>query len=87
MVVRPRVVSYPPIDSFVRIASAFCPELPYGPVVAVFGVEEGDEAIERVAVGSLWVRLARPGAMDGDNVLLACSETRALYHEVERTLR
>lgn len=49
---------YASIDCLVRISRPFCAELPYRPVIWVFGVEEGDEAVERVTVGSLWVCLA-----------------------------
>jgi hypothetical protein len=45
------------IHSFVRISGAFGAEFPYRPVLAVAGVEEGDQAVEGVAVGSLGVGL------------------------------
>lgn len=57
MVVWPRVVTYPPVDRLIRIAGAFCAELPYPPVFAMFGVEEFDNLIERVAVCALGIRL------------------------------
>jgi len=49
---------YASVDCLVRISRPFCAELPYRPVIWMFGVEEGDEAVERVTVGSLWVCLA-----------------------------
>lgn len=60
--IRPGVVPYATVDSLVRVSCPFGAELPYRPVIRVFGVEEGDEAVERVAVGSLGVCLARSRA-------------------------
>ena len=50
--VRPREMPYSVVDLRIRVAGAFCAELPYGPVLAVFFVEELHEGIERVAVGA-----------------------------------
>lgn len=60
----PGIVPYTSIDSLVRVAGAFCPELPDGPIVPMFGVEKGNEAVKRVAVGSLGICLARSGGYD-----------------------
>jgi len=43
MVVGPGVVVYAVVDLRVGVAGTFCTELPYAPVVAVFGIEELDE--------------------------------------------
>jgi len=56
-VVRPGVVSDAVIDGFVGVAGALGAEFPYGPAISVFGVEEGDETVERIAIGSLGVGL------------------------------
>jgi hypothetical protein len=42
----------------VWVARPFGAELPYGPVVAMLGVEEFDERVERVAVSTLWIGAA-----------------------------
>lgn len=63
MVVWPGVVAYSPVDSLVGVSSALGAKLPYCPVVAVFGVEKGYEAIERIAVSALGVCLAWTGAV------------------------
>ena len=55
MVVWPGVVVYSIVDFFVRVAGAFCAKFPYCPLVAVFVVEELDELVGWVAVGTLWV--------------------------------
>lgn len=60
--IRPGVVTDAAIDSLVRVSRPFGAELPYCPVVWVFGVEEGDETVEGVAVGSLRICLARSRA-------------------------
>lgn len=62
MVVGPWVMSYAPIDSLIWVPSALCAEFPYSPVVAMFGVEESDEAVKGIAVGSLRIGLAWTGA-------------------------
>lgn len=56
--IRPGVVPYATVDGLVRVSCPFGAELPYRPVIRVFGVEEGDEAVQWVAVGSLGVCLA-----------------------------
>lgn len=71
MVVRPWVVSYSAIDSFVGVASTLCTELPYGPVVSMLAIEEGYEAVKRVTVGSLGVCLAWSGTVRGGKLSLA----------------
>lgn len=58
MVVRPGIVAYPAIYSLVRVSGPFCPELPDGPIVFMFGVEKGDKAVEGISVGSLGIALA-----------------------------
>lgn len=65
--VGPRVVSYPAVDSLVGVACSLGAEFPNGPVVAMFGIEKGDEAVERVPVGSFGVCLAgtRAGGKTG----------------------
>lgn len=68
---------YATIDSLVRISRPFCAELPYRPVIGMFGVEEGDKAVERVAVGSLWVCLAWPRAGRNRRVVSLCAATCA----------
>lgn len=60
----PGIVPYASIDSLVRVAGAFSPELPDGPIISMFGVEKGNEAVKRVAVGSLGICLARSGAVE-----------------------
>lgn len=59
--VRPRVVSDSIIDRFVRVPGTLRAKLPDGPAITVLVVEEGDQAIERVTVGSLGVGLRRSG--------------------------
>jgi hypothetical protein len=68
MVIGPGIVPYTSIDSLIRVAGAFCPELPDGPIVSMFGVEKGNEAVKGVAVGSLGICLARPGAVERGEV-------------------
>lgn len=60
----PGIVPYPSIDSLVRVSGAFGPELPDGPIISMFGVEKGNEAVEGVSIGSLGVGLARAGAFE-----------------------
>ena len=55
MVVWPGVVVYSTVDFFVWVAGAFCAKFPYCPLVAVFVVEELDELVGWVAVGTLCV--------------------------------
>jgi hypothetical protein len=43
--VGPRIVPDAAIDSLVRVPRALGAELPDGPAIAVFRVEEGDEAV------------------------------------------
>jgi hypothetical protein len=57
VVVRPGVVADAAVDGLVRVARPLGAEFPDGPPVAVAGVEEGHEAVERVAVGTLRVGL------------------------------
>lgn len=53
-----RVVVDAVVDLRVGVAGPFGAELPYGPVIAVLGVEELYEGIERVAVCALRVGAA-----------------------------
>jgi hypothetical protein len=59
-VVGERVVVDTVVDLGVGVARPLGAELPDGPVVAMLGVEEFDERVERVAVGALRVRAAGP---------------------------
>jgi hypothetical protein len=61
--VGPRIVADAAIHGLVRVAGALGAELPDGPAVGVFGVEEGDEAVQGVAVGELGVGLGGAGAV------------------------
>lgn len=54
MVVRPRIMSYPSIHFGVGVACSLGTELPYRPVGAMLVIEEFDEGIGGVSVGSLW---------------------------------
>lgn len=45
----------PMVHLAVRVARALCAELPDTPVLAVFGVEEADQCVERVSVCALRV--------------------------------
>ena len=57
VVVRERIVPDSSVHEVVWIPRALGAELPYGPVLAMSLVEERDEMVERIAVGSLWVCL------------------------------
>lgn len=59
----PGIVPYSFIDSLIRVSGPFGPKLPDAPVISMFGVKKGNEAVERVSVGSLRVGLARAGAV------------------------
>lgn len=59
----PGVVTYPVVNGIVGIPGPFGPKLPYGPVIAVFGIEEGDKFIEGVAVSQPGISLGGPGAI------------------------
>lgn len=50
------------MDGLVRVPRTLGTELPDSPAVAVASVEEGYEAIQRVAVGALWVCLGGAGS-------------------------
>ena len=63
--VREGVVVDAVVDFGVGVAGPLCAELPYGPIVAVLGIEELDECIEGVAVCALGVRAT--GARGGDD--------------------
>lgn len=65
--IRPRVVSDAIVDGIIRVAGAFCSELPYCPVFAVFGIEKRDELVEWIPVGELWVLLRGPRTVLGSN--------------------
>lgn len=58
----PGVVPYATVDCLVRVSRPFGAELPYRPIIRVFGIEEGDKTVERVAVCSLGVCLTRSRA-------------------------
>ena len=51
----PGIVVYPVVNFFVWVACAFCAKFPYCPVFAVLVVEELDELVGWVTVGTLWV--------------------------------
>lgn len=69
MVVGPGVVADAAVDGVVRVAGSLGAEFPDGPAVAVLGVEEGDEPVERVAVRALRVGLRGARAVDmGDEL-------------------
>ena len=55
----PRIVPDTVVYSLVWVACTLCSKLPDRPAIAVFRVEEGDELVEGVAVGSLRVGLGR----------------------------
>lgn len=55
--IRPRVVSNPIIHRFVRVSSTLGAEFPDGPAIAVLLVEESDQTVKGVTVGSLGVGL------------------------------
>lgn len=76
MVVRPWIMSYSAIDFFIRIARPLCTELPDGPVVSVFGVEEFDEVFEGVAIGELGICARGTGCRDDVVRDIAQIETR-----------
>lgn len=52
------------IDFRVWVARAFGAKLPYRPIVTMFGVEEFDKGIERVAICALRICTARSGSRD-----------------------
>lgn len=66
--IRPGVVSDAVVYELVGIARSLGPELPYSPVLAMLGVEEIDETIERVAICALRVGLR--GARARSSVLV-----------------
>ena len=59
----PRVVSDTVVYSLVWVACTLRSKLPDRPAIAVFRVEEGDELVKWVAVGSLRIGLGRPRAV------------------------
>ena len=65
MVVGPGVVANAVIYGIVGVSGALGAELPNCPAFSMFLVEEGDEAVERVAVCALRVCLRRTGAEKG----------------------
>lgn len=56
----PRKMSYSAIDLGIGISRAFGAKLPYRPMGAVLIIEEFDESVGRVSIGSL--RKSRRGA-------------------------
>jgi hypothetical protein len=71
--VREGVVVDSVIDVGVWVTGSFGAKLPYGPIVAVLGVEEFDERVERVAVCAL--RIGAAGARCRDDCLLVRGRT------------
>jgi hypothetical protein len=57
-VIWPWVMVYAIIYCFIRVSCSFRAELPYCPFVFVLAVEEFDEDVEGITVGSLWVGTA-----------------------------
>lgn len=68
MVIWPWVMAYPAIDGLVWIASSLGAKFPDGPIIAVFGIEKSDEAVEGVTVGALGVCLAGAGPVEKKSV-------------------
>lgn len=69
VVIGPGVVPDAPVYSIIWVPGSFAAEFPYGPVVAMLLVEEGDKPVERIAVGPLRVCLRRPGSANWDFIL------------------
>jgi hypothetical protein len=63
-VVREGVVVDSAIHLLIWVARSFGAEFPYCPVFAMFGVEEFDERVKRVAVVALGVGAAGAGGRD-----------------------
>jgi len=59
VVVGPRVMADAPVHGLVRVAGALGAELPDSPIIAVLLIQEGYQAVERVAVRALRVCLRR----------------------------
>lgn len=55
MVIRPGVVPYSTINFGVWVAGALGPELPNGPAFSMLGVEELDESVGWISIGTFWV--------------------------------
>lgn len=51
----PWIMPYSPVHFGVRIAGAFCTELPYCPMLSMLVVEKFDESVSRIPVGALRV--------------------------------
>lgn len=60
----PRVMSNSVIDELVGVASAFGAKLPYGPILSMLRIEEGNETIKRIAIGTLGIGLRGTGRCD-----------------------
>lgn len=60
---------YASVDSLVRISSSFRPELPDGPIISMFGIKEGDETVEGIAVSSLRIGLAGTGTEEAQSMV------------------
>ena len=82
MVVRERVVVYTIVDLGVGVARSLSAELPYGPVFAMFGVEELYERVKRVAVCALRIGAAGAGRRNDCTPL----ERARGYEETRRRL-
>lgn len=72
MVVWPGKVPDSVVDFFIGVAGALGAELPDCPLIAVFGVEKGDELVERVAIGALWIGAAGPRGGDDCGEEMTC---------------
>lgn len=71
MVIGPRIMPDSVVDERVGITGAFATELPYGPILSMFGIKECDEAIKRIAIRTLGIRLRR--TRPSDEILSALS--------------
>lgn len=59
--IRPGIMSDSVIDELIGVTCAFAAKLPYCPILRMLRVEECNEAIERIAIGSLGIRLRGTG--------------------------
>ena len=88
--VRPGIVPDAVVDRRVRVTCPLGAELPDGPFPFVLGVEEADEAVERVAVRALGEGVAGAGGCDdwvGVLVTLFNSWTRRDSMAIRRVAR
>lgn len=82
--IRPGVVTDATVDCLIRVSRPFGAELPYCPVVWMFGIEKGDEAVEGVAVGSLGICLARPRSVRKQSAVSMCESHDAAAEAMRR---